>query len=57
VTVVDHIRKAFPHTPNGQQLELFDRLHAFLQSRDGDECFILRGYAGTGKTTVVGRIG
>ncbi len=56
VTVIDHIRKAFPHTPNGQQLELFDRLHTFLQSRDGDECFILRGYAGTGKTTIVGAL-
>ena len=56
MTVIDHIRKAFPHTPTGQQLELFDRLHAFLQSRDGDECFILRGYAGTGKTTVLGAL-
>ncbi|MGZ3835911.1 MAG: ATP-dependent DNA helicase [Mucilaginibacter sp.] len=52
----DHILKAFPHEPTGQQLELFDRLHAFLLSHNGDECFILKGYAGTGKTTVLGAL-
>jgi tRNA A37 threonylcarbamoyladenosine biosynthesis protein TsaE len=56
VTEFDHIRKAFPHQPTGQQLELFNRLHEFLLSDDGDECFILKGYAGTGKTTVVGAL-
>ncbi len=52
----DHILKAFPHEPTGQQLELFDRLHTFLLSDNGDECFILKGYAGTGKTTVLGAL-
>jgi len=56
VTEIDHIRKAFPHQPTGQQLELFNRLHEFLLSDDGDECFILKGYAGTGKTTVLGAL-
>jgi ATP-dependent exoDNAse (exonuclease V) alpha subunit len=56
VPSTDHIRKAFPHEPTGQQLELFDRLHAFLLSDNGDECFILKGYAGTGKTTVLGAL-
>ncbi|WPU92189.1 AAA family ATPase [Mucilaginibacter sabulilitoris] len=56
MTETDHIRKAFPHQPTGQQLELFDRLHEFLISDDGDECFILKGYAGTGKTTVLGAL-
>jgi exodeoxyribonuclease-5 len=56
VTEIDHIRKAFPHQPTGQQLELFKRLHEFLLSDDGDECFILKGYAGTGKTTVLGAL-
>jgi len=31
-------------------------LHSFLVSDDGDECFILKGYAGTGKTTIVGAL-
>lgn len=47
------IQKAFPHQPTPQQLKLFDELHKFLLSDNGDECFILRGYAGTGKTTIV----
>ena len=49
----DHIRKAFPHEPTAQQLELFGLLHNFLLKDKGDECFILKGYAGTGKTTIV----
>jgi exodeoxyribonuclease-5 len=53
ITNLDHLIKSFPHTPTGQQLELFNRLHGFLISNDGDECFVLKGYAGTGKTTVI----
>lgn len=49
----DAILKAFPHEPTEQQLELFGNLHKFLLSTNGDECFILKGYAGTGKTTVL----
>jgi ATP-dependent exoDNAse (exonuclease V) alpha subunit len=52
-TSVDILIKSFPHQANGQQLELFNRLHNFLTSDDGDECFLLKGYAGTGKTTVI----
>jgi ATP-dependent exoDNAse (exonuclease V) alpha subunit len=56
VPSTDQIVKAFPHEPTAQQLELFDKLHEFLITDNGDECFILRGYAGTGKTTVVGAL-
>src|SRR5579864_4523484 len=52
----DQIAKAFPHGPTPQQTELFGRLHTFLLSDNGDECFILKGYAGTGKTTVLGAL-
>jgi len=52
-TNAGYLIKSFPHTPNGQQLELFKRLETFLKSTDGDECFLLKGYAGTGKTTVI----
>ena len=54
--MADHILKAFPHSPTPKQLDLFNKLHTFLVSGDGDECFILKGYAGTGKTTVVGAL-
>ncbi|WP_255480137.1 ATP-dependent DNA helicase [Mucilaginibacter sp. E4BP6] len=56
MNVSDQIRKAFPHEATPQQLELFDKLHTFLTSDHGEECFILRGYAGTGKTTIVGAL-
>src|ERR1700761_7686515 len=53
---MDFILKAFPHQPNAQQQELFGRLDRFLSSGSGRDCFILRGYAGTGKTTIVGAL-
>src|ERR1700723_1581810 len=52
----DYIQQAFPHEPTMQQTELFVLLHDFLLKEDGDECFILKGYAGTGKTTVLGAL-
>ncbi|WP_143822054.1 ATP-dependent DNA helicase [Mucilaginibacter pedocola] len=52
----EYISSSFPHQPNAQQAELFGKLHRFLLSEEGDECFVLRGYAGTGKTTVVGAL-
>jgi len=51
-----HIQQAFPHEPTAQQSELFNLLHKFLEKDNGDECFILKGYAGTGKTTIVGAL-
>lgn len=53
---IDHFIKAFPHEPTEQQRDLFARLDEFLSSDNGDECFILKGYAGTGKTTVLGAL-
>ncbi|MES2265695.1 MAG: AAA family ATPase [Bacteroidota bacterium] len=53
---IDHIRRGFPHEPTSQQLELFAKLDKFLSSEEQDDCFILKGYAGTGKTTVLGAL-
>ncbi|GAB2684975.1 AAA family ATPase [Mucilaginibacter koreensis] len=47
------ISKAFKHQPTAQQTELFEKLHQFLYTNNGYECFVLKGYAGTGKTTVL----
>lgn len=52
----DHIKNSFPHQPTAQQLTLFAQLDKFLAANEGDECFILKGYAGTGKTTVLGAL-
>ncbi|QJD95027.1 AAA family ATPase [Mucilaginibacter robiniae] len=49
----EQISKVFQHQATAQQLELFNQLHQFLQSNNGYECFLLKGYAGTGKTTVL----
>ena len=56
IVSTQHLQKAFPHQPTPQQLELFGMLHGFLISEKGDECFILKGYAGTGKTTILGAL-
>lgn len=45
--------KFFPYQPTPSQKELIQRLGSFLYSFEKDDLFILRGYAGTGKTTVV----
>src|SRR6478752_5112387 len=47
------LTNVFPHVPTVQQVELFQQLDEFLKIRNDDSVFILRGYAGTGKTTVV----
>jgi len=53
IVSAEYIQKAFPHEPTPQQQQLFELLHKFLLTENGDECFILKGYAGTGKTTIV----
>lgn len=47
-------RKNFEHEPNKDQSELISQLEQFLRSRHPKELFVLSGYAGTGKTTVLG---
>lgn len=43
-----------PFTPNGQQLALIHALSAFILNRGPRDVFVLNGYAGTGKTSVMG---
>lgn len=47
------IEQCFGNIPTSQQREVFFMLEKFLPSTEGDECFILKGYAGTGKTTLI----
>jgi exodeoxyribonuclease-5 len=42
------------HTPTNDQLVLIDRMSRFIDKRENNWAFIIRGYAGTGKTTTVG---
>ena len=50
------IRENFGFPPTGEQSETIVRLSEFLMAREGGELFLLRGYAGTGKTTLVGAL-
>lgn len=50
------IRKNFPHRPTSEQETALQALGEFLASSDADGAFVLRGYAGTGKTSLVGAL-
>jgi len=47
------IRAQLPFEPTEQQTQLIEELGVFLMSTDKDKAFLLKGYAGTGKTSVV----
>ena len=49
----DLIEQNFGNIPTAQQREVFVMLEKFLSLTNADECFILKGYAGTGKTTLI----
>jgi exodeoxyribonuclease-5 len=46
----------FPFTPTQDQLELIRGISKFIFSDDKDEILLLKGYAGTGKTTVISTV-
>ncbi|WP_026899209.1 ATP-dependent DNA helicase [Daejeonella oryzae] len=47
------IEQHFGKIPTSQQREAFLIIESFLKSESGDACFVLKGYAGTGKTTLI----
>ncbi|WGK64346.1 ATP-dependent DNA helicase [Croceiramulus getboli] len=47
------LQDAFPHMPTAKQDLLLQQLSHFIFSKSKDEVFLLRGFAGTGKTTVI----
>lgn len=54
--VTAKIRENFGFVPTAEQSEAIALVGDFLMSRRGMELFLLRGYAGTGKTTLVGAL-
>ena len=46
----------FPHKPTNKQDRALRLLADFVLNKDANEIFLLKGYAGTGKTTIVGTI-
>jgi exodeoxyribonuclease-5 len=51
--IVDKLRHHLGHEPTSAQGELLNELAVFIANPEGNETFVLTGYAGTGKTTVV----
>ena len=51
------LRRQFPFRPTDGQLRFFEKTNDFLIEEKGLEryrdCFLLKGYAGTGKTTII----
>lgn len=50
------LKDNFPHTPTQKQEVALQQLAHFVLSVKKEEVFLLKGYAGTGKTTIVGDI-
>ncbi len=51
--IASRIHAQLPFEPTEQQTLLIEELGVFLMSTDKEKIFLLRGYAGTGKTSVV----
>ena len=50
------IRENFVHLPTKEQDYVIDMWVSFLLGRSDDSIFLLKGYAGTGKTSLVGAL-
>lgn len=51
--IIQRIKAELPFEPNEEKNDLLHSLGTFLLSHDAKKVFILKGYAGTGKTTVM----
>jgi ATP-dependent exoDNAse (exonuclease V) alpha subunit len=50
------LSKSFPFNPTIKQELFFQKIATFIESNDNEYIFVLKGYAGTGKTTVISTI-
>lgn len=50
------IKENFPYIPTFEQEKAINLLSGFLLNRSNEAAFILRGYAGTGKTSLIGAL-
>ena len=48
-----NIQKEFPYPPTADQIEAIQRFSAFVDQGSSSSVFLLKGYAGTGKTTLI----
>ncbi len=50
------LKEKFPHEPTLKQSVALQKLSNFILSKEKDIVFMLKGFAGTGKTTIVGTL-
>ena len=55
-TFYNLLKTSFPFTPTAKQNIGLQQLSNFIFSKGANELFVLKGYAGTGKTTIIGVI-
>jgi exodeoxyribonuclease-5 len=48
------LQQKFPHQPTKKQSEALEKLACFILDDTVDTLFLLKGFAGTGKTTIIG---
>jgi len=53
VQFLNHLQQFFPYEPTRGQFILGEKLEAFLSDTDPMAVFVLKGYAGTGKTSFI----
>ena len=53
---LEQIKANFPHPPTGEQNLALEKLSEFLLSPHSDSLFLLKGYAGTGKSSLMGAL-
>jgi exodeoxyribonuclease-5 len=53
---LDKIKQNFPFEPTNQQNEALEKIVSFLFLQKEDSLFLLRGYAGTGKSSLLGAL-
>ncbi len=53
---LNDLLKDFPHTPTSKQDSALHLIADFIVSKNNNLVFLLKGYAGTGKTTIVGTL-
>lgn len=50
------LSNSFPFNPTIKQESFFQKIAVFITNTDNNQIFVLKGYAGTGKTTVISTI-
>ena len=53
MSLQQHIQKEFPYPPTADQTEAIRRFSTFVEQSSTSSIFLLKGYAGTGKTTLI----